>query len=774
MLQANTKWQMKTQTMKADQLASVLGVSPLTAHLLMNRGCETKEKAEAFLHMNEDRMHDPFLLHGMKEAVDRIHKAVIDKEKIIVFGDYDVDGVSSTALMCETLQKLGAVYDWYIPNRFTEGYGPNVNAFQGLRDGGASLVITVDTGIAAVESVSFANEIGLDVIVTDHHEVGPELPDAKSIINPKKKNCSYPYKDLAGVGVVLKLSHALLGEVPKDGFDLVALGTISDLVPLVDENRYFAKRGLKQLGLQKRAGLRSLGEVSGLNGPPFSSQDVGFGLGPRLNAAGRMASAKPACELLMVKDTEEALVLAEQIDHLNQDRQETVERIAEEALKSVDQETDVDAVVVSGVGWNSGVTGIVASRLVEKFNRPAIVIAQDEHGVGKGSARSIPGFDLYDTLSEVRHLFTHFGGHPMAAGLTIDTTHIDELRRHMNKRVNETMTEEEFIPVTHIELSLTVSDVTIDLIREVEQLAPFGMGNPKPCVLIEESKIIDKRSIGAKKNHVKMQLADDDAQLDCIGFRKSYIDDQVSMSSSISVIGELETNEWRGKIKPQLILKDAQVNGYQLFDVRGKSLASLPADVARVVFTEEKKQQLQRLDTESTIIRADEADSTMPSTCALVELPDSLEEIEALLTQSSASVKNVYVAFQEEAVSYFMTVPSREEFKWYFAFIKQKGPISKNELTQLEKYKGWSEPMIKFMTNVFRELEFVTIENGLINIHHAPLKKDLKDAPTYMMHQTRVDAEKTLLLSSSEELKRWFDQQLKRKLPEREELLSGL
>lgn len=658
-------------------------------------------------------------------------KRLLIKKKIVVFGDYDVDGVSSTALMCETLSKLGAKYDWYIPNRFTEGYGPNRNAFNKLYDEGTTLLITVDTGIAAVDTVAYANELGLDVIITDHHEVGPEIPNAFAVINPKQKDCLYPFSDLAGVGVVMKVAHALLGEVPKDGLDLVSLGTISDLVPLIDENRYFAKRGLRVLSRLDRPGLQALCELSGLSDPPFTAENVGFGFGPRLNAAGRMSSADPACQILLTTDQEEAYHLAERIEQLNVERQRTVEEITKEAVAMSEKLTEQDAIVVANENWNSGVTGIVASRLVENYQRPSIVIALDSEGVGKGSARSIEGFDLYESLSTVRELFTHFGGHPMAAGLTIDHTNIDLLRAHLNEAVKQTMTDEDFIKTSPVELELKMNDVTTSLIKEIEQLAPFGVKNPKPSVLIRNAAIAQKKAIGSDQTHVKMLLESDGATLDCIGFRKSYINDTVSDDSLISVIGELENNEWRGNVKPQLIIRDAEVRETQVFDMRGKPIQTIERfdhETSYIVFQDAMKQTLINLGIaeHQLIDGTSERVSESVTTFVLIDLPKELASLENVFRHYGKQMDTLYVLLQDETKAYFTSLPTREQFKWLFAYIKQEGTLdAQRTIEQIVRHKGWSVDTVRFMFVVFEELQFITKREGRVELNDTPSKKSL-------------------------------------------------
>ncbi|SDI85431.1 single-stranded-DNA-specific exonuclease RecJ [Natribacillus halophilus] len=762
MLDAKTRWHVHERDEDASALAAALQVTERTAHLLCRRGLRQEDEARAFLHTNPAVMHDPFLLAGMEAAVNRMSRAISENEKIVVFGDYDVDGVSSTALMCETLAKLGADYDYYIPNRFTEGYGLNSMALQRLHEDGARLVITVDTGISSQSPVDDGNEMGLDVIVTDHHEAPPELPAANAIINPKRQDCPYPFKELAGVGVVSKLAHALLGEFPLDGLDLLALGTISDLVPLVDENRFFAQSGLQTLGHLERPGLQALKELSGISGPPFSAETVGFGFGPRLNAAGRMDAAGPAVQLLLTADMEKAQALAETIDGYNRERQQTVDNMTKEALVHLEGAGDHWAIVVAGRGWNSGVTGIVASRLVEKYYRPTIVIALDEEGNGKGSARSIEGLDLYDALSRHRQLFQKFGGHRMAAGLSIHEDDISALRDALNEEAQKSLSPEDLVPTTNIELELDVDDINVDLLREIEQLAPFGVGNPKPLVTIANVPIQQKRKIGSDKNHVKMAVGEPQRTLDCIGFRFGYLDDEINGDANIHLVGTLDINEWKGQEKPQLVVKDVAVKERQLFDVRGRerlpSLVSGDRPMAVVIFQpEHEKEAIAQGFSSSDVVWAGEESLTTATDIFFFDLPNHLADLEHFLTSNERFIRSIYTGFMEKSSTFFMTKPTREAFKWFYIYLKKYAPLHLHDHEPtITRYQGWSRDTIQFMVQVFTELEFVSVRDGQLTVNDKPLKQDLNASPTFYNYEEKQDIEQTLKFSNYQALKQFL------------------
>ncbi|KIQ94938.1 Single-stranded-DNA-specific exonuclease recJ [Anoxybacillus thermarum] len=584
MLASKTRWNMKqVNAQQVQMIAQALHIAPLVATLLVSRGYDTVEAARSFFEQRQS-FHSPFLLNDMQKAVERIEKAITKGEHILVFGDYDADGVSSTVVMVSALREKGANVSFYIPNRFSEGYGPNEQAFRLAKEQGVSLIITVDTGISALHEANVAKQLGIDLIITDHHEPGPVLPESYATIHPKISP-NYPFKHLAGVGVAFKLAHALIGRVPYEWLDVVAIGTIADLVPLQDENHLFARLGIEQFRQTNRLGLQALCKQCGVSHTAVTEDTIAFMIGPRINAAGRLDCADPAVQLLLTTDVHEADTLAEQIDMMNRERQQLVNDITEEAIQLVEQHyVDDRVLVVAKEGWNVGVIGIVASRLVERFYRPTIVLSIDqEKGVAKGSARSIEGFDLFANLSNCRDILPHFGGHPMAAGMTLSLHDVDELRHRLNEAAKQQLTPEHFVPVTHVDVCCSISDVSLELIEQMNRLAPFGMGNPKPRVLLERVQLDTLRKIGTDQSHLKLLLVEDGKTLEAIGFGFGHIGDEIAPNARLSVVGELSINEWNNFRKPQLMIQDIAVNEWQLFDVRhirqpSKFMASLPKE----------------------------------------------------------------------------------------------------------------------------------------------------------------------------------------------------
>ncbi len=751
-------------------LANELKITPLVASMLVNRGLDTVDSARYFL-FGQDEFHDPYLLKGMDLAVKRIRDAIEKQEPILIFGDYDADGVSSTSVLMITLRDLGANVQFYIPNRFTEGYGPNEPAFRQAKDNGIKLIITVDTGIAAVHEASVAKELELDLIITDHHEPGPVLPEALAIIHPKLPDSNYPFHELAGVGVAFKLAHALYGEVPEHLFEIAVIGTVADLVSLKGENRLIVKKGLEKLKDTKNIGLKAILKLAGVKPSSINEETIGFTLAPRINAVGRLEDADIAVQLILTEDPEEAQALAEEMDGLNKTRQSIVNTITTEAFEMVERNFPIETnkvLVIGKEGWNPGVIGIVASRLVEKFYRPTIVLNFDpEKGTAKGSARSIAGFDLFKNLSTCRDILPHFGGHTMAAGMTLKLEDVDELRNRLNTLAEEQLTEDNLIPVTHLDKEIRLEDISLSTLDEVSQLAPFGMDNPKPKVLINNVEIATIRKIGSEQNHLKILVNEEGANLDGVGFGLGVLVDQISPASKISLIGELSINEWNNIRKPQIFIQDIAVDSWQLFDFRGQRRINnlkqaVPAENRKfIIFNQDYLEKINpELRPETILIQDIEEAKAFDgdgANIALVDFPPTKELLEVLLAGKQPS--RIYTYFYKESSDFFSMIPSRDHFKWFYAFLMKKGPIDlKRHGETIAKHRGWSKETIIFISKVFSELDFVTINNGFITLNTTAQKRDLTDSRTYQIKQAQYTLERDLLLSSFQELKGWFDE----------------
>ncbi|ENH97091.1 ssDNA-binding protein [Gracilibacillus halophilus YIM-C55.5] len=753
-----------------------LNLSPIVKQLLLQRGIQTKEEAEKFLHPALDQLHEPELLTTMDKAIERVRKAVDQGESILVYGDYDADGVTSTCLMVEALREIGAMCDYYIPNRFTEGYGPNEEAFREAHRQGFQLIITVDNGIAGIKEVALANELGLDVIITDHHEVQETLPDALAIIHPKCAE-DYPFKELAGVGVAFKFATALLGYLPKQFLELVAIGTVADLVPLTGENRNLVYYGLQALSNTKRIGMNTLKRLCSME-DSVTEEDIGFRIGPRLNAVGRLQDANLAVDLLLTDDPEEAEELAMYVQDLNTERQQIVSDIATEAKEMVESMGDLDekpVIVVAKVGWNPGVLGIVASKLVQKYDRPAIVLAIDpETGLAKGSARSIDHFDLFHHCMQVRELFTHFGGHAQAAGMTLPVDQVERLRDSLSEQANSNLNPEDYMPQMKVDMSITVDQVDLDLVKEINQLAPFGMNNAKPMIHIE-GQPVELRQIGATKKHLKLKFSENNKQLDCIGFGFGDKQSLITKQTPVQLIGELQLNEWNGIYKPQIVIKDLAITEWQLFDYRGamqtvKQWDQFQPEDACLVFREDTNiSSIPNLITKEQLVTSDDSYKNL----YLFDLPETLEDLRQVLKYHQ--FERIYLCYQLENSQYFQMMPTREDFKWLYQLLhKRKYFDYKQDAPKLAKYKGWKLDKIKFMFQVFHDLEFVTREGGTILPTDQPKKKDLEESEVYQLHAQQIEIEETLYYSTYKALKKWLSDQMNENQTSEEEIVYGL
>ncbi len=538
---------------------------PVIAAILFNRGIKDGEKARIFLQKPLSGVHNPFDLPDMEIAAERISEAIDNKEKIVIYGDYDVDGITSTVLMYTFLKSEGADVEYYIPDRVSEGYGINIMAINRISKSGAKLMITVDCGVTAVGEVEFARTQGLDVIITDHHTCKEELPRAVAVINPKRSDSTYPFDSLAGVGVAFKTALAVgakRGRNTKDVFmkyvELAAIGTIADVVSVTDENRIIIEYGIEALKKVGNIGLKALLEVSNQSSKPIDSTAVAFTVAPRLNAAGRIGNSFTAVELLLSEDMEKAKKLAEELDRTNRERQETEQKILEEAMDKVMKDAQFDkkqVIVLSGEGWHHGVIGIVASRICERFYKPCILISY-ENGVGKGSGRSIAGFNLFEALSAVEEYLTNFGGHSQAAGLGINADSIDAFSAAINKYASSVLTAEDMIPKISIDCRVKPETVSLGFAKALKRLEPFGQDNEKPTFSLLGVRISMIDTVGADKRHLRMKIEADGQELWAIGFSMAEYCAFFKTGDLVDIAFTADINVYQGYENVQLILKD--------------------------------------------------------------------------------------------------------------------------------------------------------------------------------------------------------------------------
>ncbi len=538
----------------------------IIARTMINRGIDTVPKVRAFINTDIDSLHDPYLLKGIPEAVEVILRAVKGNIKICIYGDYDVDGITSTAIMIRALRKLGADPVYYIPNRMEEGYGLNIESMDSIRELGVNLIVTVDCGIRSNEVVEYAKSLGMDVVITDHHECEGELPNASCIVNPHQPDCEYPHKGLAGVGVAYKLITALLEKAGQKGYaeellDIVAVGTIADVVPLLDENRTIVRNGLEKIRSTDNEGIKSLLSVCGLAGKELSTFNVAFMLAPRINAAGRIADAKECVELLLTDNAERAMDIARKLDSDNRERQEIENYILVKAAEIIEKtiDTEKDKVLVLGSeDWHIGVIGIVASRLVERFHMPTFIMSIDGES-SKGSARSIPGFNIFEAMTKFGHLFEKYGGHEMAAGFTIKTDRINELKSSMNDEFESIMGKNKPIPEILVDYKLAPKDVSLDTVRHLKLLEPFGIGNASPVFVYRGLKVMSSKAVGNDGKHLSLMVHDGEKDIKCIAYNMGGIQKVLSFGRKIDIICSVENNIWNNIESVQLNIKDIRL-----------------------------------------------------------------------------------------------------------------------------------------------------------------------------------------------------------------------
>jgi len=555
-------------------IVEATGLLPLTARVLCGRGYNTPEKVRNFLSFNASCDYDPFLMKDMDKAVERINKAIQNKERVCIYGDYDVDGVTSTTVLYTYLSERGVPCTYFIPGRLEDGYGLNKRAIESLKET-VDLIITVDTGITAVEETDFANSIGIDMVITDHHSCREILPSACAVVNPHREDCTYPFKQLAGVGVVYKLLSALDGGaegILKRFGDIIAIGTIADVMPIIDENRYITSNGIANLQKTSNLGLRALMECCGMFGKDgdakkINSASVGFVLAPRINAAGRIRNAKSAVELLLSKDYATAVRLAEELCDINKERQATELDIYEQAIKQIDGIKDNGVYVLGSDGWHQGVIGVVASRVTERYSRPSILFSFDGD-VGKGSGRSIKGFSMLDALSACSDILTEYGGHELAAGLTIRRDMLEEFSERINRYASEKLCGEEVIQPIEADATVTAADINLRQAEELYALEPFGLQNSVPLFLLRGAVIVDVHPLSGGK-HIKLRIrhSSSDKIFNAVYFGMRYSEFQFRVGDSCDIMFTLEANEYRGVCEAKMFVKKMRYSA----DIKGEA-----------------------------------------------------------------------------------------------------------------------------------------------------------------------------------------------------------
>ena len=555
----NKKWEIcKENKNDIDKISKENGLNNLISSILANREIIKKEDVREFLNPTRDDFHDPFLMPDMEKAVDRILKAIQTQEKTIIYGDYDADGITSITVLKKFLEERNLQVGEYIPNRLNEGYGLNKEAVKKIAEQGYKLIITVDCGISCIEEIKYATELGIEVIVTDHHEPAEKLPECLAIVDAKRKDNQYPFTQLAGVGVVFKLIQAISIKLDLENkeylkyLDIVCVGTISDIVPLVDENRVITKLGLKLVPISKNIGLRTLIASTGYK--EVNSTTISFGIAPRINACGRMGEEKVALKLFLTNDLHEAKEITERLNNYNLERQETEKRIFKQAIEQIENgEKDKSCIVLGQDGWHHGIIGIVASKVTDIYFKPSILICFDGKE-GKGSGRSIPGFNLHDAVMSCDTYVEKFGGHSMAIGINVKKENFEKFKKEFEEYTQNTHISD-IIPVIQIDKQVDIKKINLQEVNELKLLEPYGEGNKMPVFLIKNLKILSIRSL-SKGKHIKLKLGIDNYMIDAIGFNMGEVADKYLIGDRVDIVGNLEINQFGGNENIQMNLKD--------------------------------------------------------------------------------------------------------------------------------------------------------------------------------------------------------------------------
>ncbi len=727
MISSKYNWKINEQKPDAGffEVAKKAKLSQTAAQILYHRGIDSQAKLEAFLNPSLEQLHDPYLLHDMERAVTRIRSAIEEGEQILVYGDYDADGMTSSSIVKEALEMLGAEVRVYLPNRFTDGYGPNESIYRYfIEQEGISLIVTVDNGVAGHEAIAYAQEQGVDVIVTDHHSMPEQLPEAYAIIHPEHPDAAYPFKYLAGCGVAFKLACALLETIPTELLDLVAIGTIADMVSLTDENRVMVKYGLEILKQTERIGLQELLAMSEVDFTDIDEETIGFKLAPQLNALGRLDDPNPAVELLTGFDDDEAKNIAQMINAKNEERKELVQSVYLQAMAMVDASKPVQ--VLAKEGWNPGILGIVAGRILEEIGLPVIVLSIDEEGRAKGSARSIEAVNIFDALNAHRDLFIAFGGHSGAAGMTLDASKLPDLEQILSDYIAANQIDLSSKSTLNLDDEIHFDSLSLETLEDLAKLSPFGMDHKKPIFYLRDFSVKQARTMGQDGSHLKLRLSQAGKDYDLVAFHKGgqLLDFQQAQYLELAVT--LSVNKWNGNTSLQLMLVDARVQGLQLIDIRAKN-APLPQGVADI-----RDQNQERI-------------------VILSEVPDEAAELKEVF--AGREFQAIYFKNTIKHQYYLTGFGTREQYAKLYKTLYQFPEFDlRHKLRDLSDYLKIPQILLVKMIQIFEELDFVSIDDGLMTVNKGAPKREISESQIYQELKNLVKFQELMALGTPQEI----------------------
>ena len=719
-------------------------ISKNIAKILNVRNITDMTSVKKYFSDEYEEGYDPFLMHDMQKAVDRINEAIENEEKILVYGDYDADGITSTVLLVETLISMGANVSSYIPNRFEEGYGPNKEAFTKIIDSGITLIITVDNGIAGVEEVDLANELGCDVIVTDHHKIQDTIPNAYAIIHPEHPEGNYPFKKLAGVGVAFKLAHALLEIFPDFLLDLVAIGTIADMVSITDENRIFVKQGLELINEDPRIGLKMLLELSGID-TKIDEQTVGFYIAPKLNSIGRMDSAKLGLTFLMAEEPVTARALAEQIEQYNIQRKQVTEDIVKDVISKIEnsEKKQKNVIMVSGE-YHEGVLGIVASNIVEKYQKPVFIMNEKE-GVLKGSARSIFDFNIYVAMNKISDLFLAFGGHTLAAGFSFEKSNFEKIEEFLDNEFEEFKQNNDLKANKNIDIVTSLEDISYQFLNSLDALKPYGMDFEKPTVLIENAMVLNKAYFGSEKQYLRLTIADEVGNLDCITFKDSVTFDKVEKNDIIDLVCNIDKNNFNGRTKLQAHIIDIHIKEFLFEDLRFINYDIANIDINCLKLSKYKD------DKDNNFYQYKDLDSLIDEKFEYIYLLDIPTSKEYLYKIINLKPKKVFLICEEKQVLSDVYLIDKNRLIKLFNLILSTNNKQINVAQQLDKLLvvlKTNVDSLKIMIQIFKELELINFVNNTIILNPDYKTVDLKKSSSFIRMENIFEVENLLLKES--------------------------
>ena len=719
-------------------------ISKNIAKILNARNITDMTSVKKYFSDEYEEGYDPFLMHDMQKAVDRINEAIENEERILVYGDYDADGITSTVLLVETLISMGANVSSYIPNRFEEGYGPNKEAFTKIIDSGITLIITVDNGIVGVEEIDLANELGCDVIVTDHHKIQDTIPNAYAIIHPEHPEGNYPFKKLAGVGVAFKLAHALLEIFPDFLLDLVAIGTIADMVSITDENRVFVKQGLELINEDPRIGLKMLLELSGID-TKIDEQTVGFYIAPKLNSIGRMDSAKLGLTFLMAEEPVTARALAEQIEQYNIQRKQITEDIVKDVISKIEnsEKKQKNVIMVSGE-YHEGVLGIVASNIVEKYQKPVFIMNEKE-GVLKGSARSIFDFNIYVAMNKISDLFLAFGGHTLAAGFSFEKSNFEKIQEFLDNEFEEFKQNNDLKANKNIDIVTSLEDISYQFLNSLDALKPYGMDFEKPTVLIENAMVLNKAYFGSEKQYLRLTIADEVGNLDCITFKDSVTFDKVEKNDIIDLVCNIDKNNFNGRTKLQAHIIDIHIKEFLFEDLR-----FINYDIANIDINCLKLSK-HRDDKDNNFYQYKDLDSLIDKEFEYIYLLDIPTSKEYLYKIINLKPKKIFLICEEKQVLSDVYLIDKNRLIKLFNLILSTNNKQINVAQQLDKLLvvlKTNVDSLKIMIQIFKELELINFVNNTIILNPDYKTVDLKKSSSFIRMENIFEVENLLLKES--------------------------